>query len=124
VKKAIALFLIAVLISSCNRMTDNVSSAPQSLDTFALVSKSLDDPITVSKSLNAPIIVPVPIFMPTPTPAPKENVLPLLDMANVVGFLRVAAVPAVILAVAACGYFCFRCCFAFDVKKLATAKKP
>ena len=31
-RKVISLFLIAVLISGCNRMADNVSSAPQSLN--------------------------------------------------------------------------------------------
>ncbi|MDR3092351.1 MAG: hypothetical protein LBU33_00365 [Endomicrobium sp.] len=112
-KKVISLFLIAVLISGCNRMTDNVNPAPQSLNASALV----------SQSQNAPIIVPAPIFMPAPTPAPKENVLPLPDMADVVKTcLRVAAVPVMIM-VAVCGYFCFKRCFTFDIKKLATAKK-
>jgi hypothetical protein len=40
VKKVISLFLIAILVSGCNRTTDNVSPAPQDLNASALVPQS------------------------------------------------------------------------------------
>ena len=51
-KKVISLFLIAVLISGCNRMADNVSTAPQSLNASALVPQSQNAPASDKSDLN------------------------------------------------------------------------
>jgi hypothetical protein len=64
-KKVMSLFLIAVLISGCNRMIDNVSPASQS-------SKA---PAPVPKSQNAPASE----LQPSPTPAPIVHANPDLD---------------------------------------------
>ena len=59
-KKVISLFLIAVLISGCNRMADNVSTAPQSLNASAPVPQSQNAPALAPQSSNAPALAPAP----------------------------------------------------------------
>ncbi|MCA6085658.1 hypothetical protein [Candidatus Endomicrobiellum agilis] len=63
-KKVISLFLIAVLISGCNRTADNVSHAPQSLNASA--------PVPQSQNASAP----EPSNTLIPTPEPSKSVQP------------------------------------------------
>jgi hypothetical protein len=66
-KKIISLFLIAVLISGCNRTADNVRSAPQSLNAPALVPQSQNAPASELQP------------MPSPTLTPSSSVMSVLS---------------------------------------------
>jgi hypothetical protein len=57
-KKVMSLFLIAVLISGCNRTTDNVSSAPQSSNALALVPQSSNAPASELQPTLSPTLTP------------------------------------------------------------------
>ena len=72
-KKIISLFLIAFLISGCNRTSGNVSSAPQSSNASALVPQSSNAPALAPKSQNAPASELQP--MPSPTLTPSSSVM-------------------------------------------------